>query len=264
MNLSDKNLFLFDIDGVLLSGLIEWDIQIISGYRILAALRKASKMFALLGSGSNYSTNEAWAMLRNLGFMLNREQVWLAARVAAQHILTELGRVKCLVVGEEGLVKELKSHGHSVVKEWRKAEAVVVGLDRFISFKKLTNAIRAINNGAYFVAVNKVRWYYSPLSGPFLSPGAVVASLEFQTGKEAVVVGKPSHLHFRTVLDTFKIRPEQAVMIGDSPESDLKPAEKLGITTVLVKSTERWEKKVDDSVKPDIVVNFVDELISYL
>jgi ribonucleotide monophosphatase NagD (HAD superfamily) len=49
MNLSDKNLFLFDIDGVLLSGLIEWDIQIISGYRILAALRKASKMFCPIG-----------------------------------------------------------------------------------------------------------------------------------------------------------------------------------------------------------------------
>jgi len=133
-----------------------------------------------------------------------------------------------------------------------------------LSFKKLTNALRAINNGAYFLAVNKVRWYYSPISGPYFSPGAVVASLEYQTGKEAVVAGKPSYLHFETVLEKFDTRPEDAVMLGDSPESDLKPAKSLGMTTVFVKSVERWERKTYGDVEADIVLKNVDDLVSYL
>ncbi len=265
MILKDKSFFMFDIDGVLVSGLVEWDVQILGGYRIFTTLRKAEKRFVLLGSGSSWSTREAWSMFRSLGFMIDCEQVWLATRVAAKHLLKQLGKTKCLVVGEEGLARELESHGHSVVKDWKKADAVVVGHDRFISFEKLTNALRAINNNdAYFVAVNKVRWYYSPISGPFLSPGAIVNSLEFQTGKKAVVAGKPSQLHFTTVLEAFNVKPEQAVMVGDSPESDLKPAGELGITTVLVKSVDRWEKNVDNGFGKDVVVSKVDDLIFYL
>ncbi|MEM4189858.1 MAG: HAD-IIA family hydrolase [Candidatus Caldarchaeum sp.] len=263
MSLNHKKLFLFDIDGVLITGTLEHETRVLGGYRLFATLKRNEIPFGLLGSGSHQSTFEAWSLFRSLGFMVQRDQVWLAARVAAEYLKEKMGRVKCLVVGEEGLRRELKSHGHKIVDGWREAEAVVVGLDRFLTFKKLTEALRAINNKKVpFIAVNKVRWYYSPNQGPLMSPGALVHALEYMTGENAVVVGKPSLIHFQTVLCFFKVKPEDAVMVGDTYESDLKPARTQGMTTVLVSNIKRWERQ--QSVEADYNVGNVDELVSHL
>ncbi|MEM1948236.1 MAG: HAD-IIA family hydrolase [Candidatus Caldarchaeum sp.] len=263
INLKDKKLFLFDIDGVLLTGMMEWETRVLGGYRLFSRLRKKGISYALLGSGSNWSTNEAWSYFRSLGFMITIEQLWLASRVASHYLREKLGKTKCLVVGEEGLKAELVKHGHRLTSNWREAEAVVVGHDRAISFKKLTAALRAINNKeAYFLAVNKVRWYYSPNHGPCLSPGAIVQCLEYQTGREAVVVGKPSLIHYQTVLNQLKIKPDEAVMVGDSYEADIAPAHSLGITTVLVSSVQRWERNANGEA--DLTVRNVDDLIEHI
>ncbi|MCS7133467.1 MAG: HAD-IIA family hydrolase [Candidatus Caldarchaeum sp.] len=260
----DAKLFLFDVDGVLLTGLLEWETRVIGGYRLFSELRRRGIPFGLLGSGSNWSTNEAWILLRSLGFLVDRNQVWLAARVAAEYLKEKHGSVRCLVVGEEGLVKELRNNGHKVVKSWEKTDAVVVGHDRFLSFGKLNQAIRAINNKkAEFIAVNKVRWYYSPFRGPYVSPGAIVNMLEYQTGREAFVVGKPSIIHYSTVLKNFGVKPDEAVMVGDSPDVDVKPAKSIGMKTVLVTSVKRWENPRTDT-EADIVVKNVDELVEML
>lgn len=262
--LGDKRLFLFDIDGVLITGTLEWETRVLGGYRALSQLRRLHKSIALLGSGSNWSTWELWSGLRHLGFVLDFDEVWIAARVAARHLAEVRGRSSCYVVGEEGLVRELKQYGHKVVRDWRQADAVVVGHDRFISFRKLTGALRALSNDAYFLAVNKVRWYYSPVQGPMLSPGAIVTALEFQTGREAVVAGKPSLIHFKTVLSHFGVDPEDAVMVGDTVESDLVPAKELGMTTVLVKALDRRDRVRQSADAVDLVINDVDELVRYL
>lgn len=262
--LRDKELFLFDIDGVLLAGVLEWETRVLGGYRVLSELRKRGKNVALLGSGSNWSAWELWHILRGLGFNVEFDEVWIASRVAAQHLAEVKGSSRCLVIGEEGLRMELKHNGHRVVKNWHEADSVVVGHDRFISYRKMSNALRAINNGAYFLAVNKVRWYYSPYLGPQLSPGAIVAALEFQTGKQAKVAGKPSLLHFETVLRHFGIKPDDVVMVGDTVESDLVPAKSLGIATVLVNAVNRWDKVPQKTEAVDIVVKDVDELVNHL
>lgn len=260
----DATLFLFDVDGVLLTGLLEWETQVIGGYRVFAELKERGIDFALLGSGSNWSTAEAWNLLRSLGFLVNRDQIWLAARVASEYLKEKHGGVRCLVVGEEGLVKELQSKGHKIVKNWTEAQAVVVGHDRFLSFKKLSQALRALNNkNTEFVAVNKVRWYYSPNRGPYVSPGAIVNMLEYQTGRDAFVVGKPSPMHYKTVLKRYGKKPEEAVMVGDSMDVDIEPAKALGMKTVLVTSVKRWENQKSDT-DSDFVVKNVDELVEMI
>jgi 4-nitrophenyl phosphatase len=244
--LGKKRFFLFDIDGVFITGTLEWETRVLGGYWVLAKLRQMGKSIALLGSGSNWSTWEFWSSLRLLGFLLDFDEVWIASRVASRHLAEVKGPSKCYVIGEE------------------EAEAVVVGHDRFISFRKMTDALRALNNDAYFIAVNKVRWYYSPTQGPILSPGAIVAALEYQTGREAVVAGKPSLIHFRTVLSHFGVDPEDAVMIGDTVESDLLPAKSLGMTTVLVNQLDRRDRVRQRTDVVDLTIGDVDELVRYL
>jgi len=262
MSLKDKELFMFDVDGVFVTGILEWKGEVLGGYRLLRKLRGRSKI-ALVGSGSNWSTREYLFMMRSLGFDVKEDEVWVAPRIAAMHLKETLGKANCLVIGEGSLGWELRRFGHRVVNESRYADAVVVGHDRFLNHGKLSKAARALESGAYFLAVNKVKWYYTR-EGPMLSPGSIVRILEYQTGREAIVVGKPSLVHFITVLNHFSVKARDTVMIGDTVDTDLVPAKALGMTTVLVSSVERWERARSLGRVVDIRVRNIDDLIEYV
>jgi len=53
------------------------------------------------------------------------------------------------------------------------------------------------------------------------------------TAKEAQAV-KPNPKSFTAVLDKFRIQPQQAMMVGDDVKTDIEPAKKLGLKTVLL------------------------------
>lgn len=256
-------LFAFDVHGVFITRILD-DPEILGGQKLVDELKRRGYNVAVIASGSNWSTKEYAARLRSLGFNFDDDEVWPASRVAALHLSRLFGKARCLVLGEPGLVDELTGWGHEVVDDWRIAEAVVVGLDRQLTYKKLTDAIRAVHKGAYFLAVNKVRWYYMPGEGPIASPGAIVAAIEYQTRREAVVVGKPSVVHYYTVLSHFGIKPEEAVMVGDDVEADLIPAKTVGMKTVLVSSVDRTDKQEAPPKAVDIAISHVDELLKYV
>ena len=46
---------------------------------------------------------------------------------------------------------------------------------------------------------------------------------------------KPSPVPFQRALDYFKIKPQEAIMIGDWPERDIEGAGQLGIQTVFAR-----------------------------
>jgi HAD superfamily hydrolase (TIGR01450 family) len=256
-------LYAFDVHGVLITRMLD-DPEVLGGHEVVRRLKLNGSRVAVIGSGSNWSTREYAERLRALGFGFDDDEVWPAARVAKVHLSRVFGRAHVLVVGEDGLREELEAGGHVAVEDWREAEAVVVGHDRKITFEKLTAAIRAVAAGAYFLAVNKVRWYYMPDQGPILSPGAIVAAIEHQTRREAVVVGKPSPVHYMEVLNHFGVRPQEAVMVGDDVEADMMPAKTLGMKTVLVDFKRRWDSQHYPRGLVDLVVGHIDDLLKYI
>jgi putative hydrolase of the HAD superfamily len=75
---------------------------------------------------------------------------------------------------------------------------------------------------------------------------------------------KPSPTPFQRVLDHFRIRPEEALMVGDWPERDITGAAKLGITTVFARYGDTFGT-VESGAKYDItdvidVVEIVDKM----
>jgi len=64
------------------------------------------------------------------------------------------------------------------------------------------------------IAIDKAR-YYKRAEGFTMGPGPFVEALEYASGKEALVVGKPQVGFFKSVLQEFDCLPEETVMIGD-------------------------------------------------
>lgn len=63
-----------------------------------------------------------------------------------------------------------------------------------------------------------------------------MAALEYATGRQAVVVGKPSPSFFELALRDLGVEPEQAAIVGDDVESDIGGAQAAGLRGILVRT----------------------------
>lgn len=193
---------------------------------------------------------------RLTGYPAREEQVVTSAMTAAE-VLTP-GDAPVLVVGESGLGRTLEEGGFALTSDPTAAHAVVVGLDRHLTYDVLRVAADAIRRGARFIATNRDPTYPTE-SGPWPGGGAVVAALEAATGRSAETVGKP-HRPMREAV-VRRLGPGPTWVVGDRPETDLALGKGEGWTTVLVLSGVTQDPEdVPAALRPDIVLSTIADL----
>jgi HAD superfamily hydrolase (TIGR01458 family) len=140
---------------------------------------------------------------------------------------------------------------------------VVIGdLGKNLNFELMNTALRMLFSGAELLALQKNPYLISD-QGYTLDTGAVVAMLEFSSGKKSQIMGKPSPHFFAMVLDDLKLPPENVIIIGDDIESDIKGAQRMGIRGVLVKTGKFLPSDLQrDIVKPWRIIGSILELKS--
>ncbi len=208
---------------------------------VVAGLREAGLRLAFLTNNSTYSVTNLYGKLNRMGIRASMDEILTSSYATARWLLERYGDLGVLPVGESGLIEELVRAGHRVVGE-EEAEAVVVGLDRELTYSKLMRACRAVWRGALFVATNRDR-YLPTEQGPVPGAGAVVAAIEAVAGKSPVVIGKPETLMLERALRRMGLRKEEVVVVGDNPETDAEMALRAGVRCFLVWRTPdpRWE-----------------------
>jgi HAD superfamily hydrolase (TIGR01458 family) len=123
-------------------------------------------------------------------------------------------------------------------------DAVIVGdLGEAFGYDVLNRAFREVMNGAELIALQKNR-YWMRADGLSLDVGPFVAAIEFATGREAYVVGKPARGFFEQVLADLGMRAGETAMVGDDIESDIGGAMRAGLATVLVRTGKYREDRV--------------------
>ena len=98
-----------------------------------------------------------------------------------------------------------------------------------------------------------------------LDSGAFVAGLEYATGIEATVLGKPSPAYFAAALDTLAAEPELTWLVTDDIDADVRGAQLFGMRTALVRTGKFRPEDLDASaVVPDVVVSSVAQFPDWL
>lgn len=69
-------------------------------------------------------------------------------------------------------------------------------------------------DGGEFIAIHKTR-YYKRSDGLALGPGPFVTALEYASGKEAKVMGKPNRTFYQSAQAGLNCPLSETVMIGD-------------------------------------------------
>jgi HAD superfamily hydrolase (TIGR01458 family) len=116
-------------------------------------------------------------------------------------------------------------------------EAVVVGdAGEFFTYALLNEAYRKILHGAAFLALAKNRNFLDRDGELSLDAGPFVSALEYASGREATVLGKPSPTFFQIALQGLGCAAGEAAMIGDDAEADAGGAVAVGLIGVLVQT----------------------------
>ncbi len=264
---------IFDIDGVLRRG----GKPIPGAAETIEELRKRGFRIVFLSNLSTRSREEYVDKLRSLGFSVDPEDLVLATSATAAYVAKHCRSGKVYLVGHAGLRRELEKAGLTIVEDPEEAEFLVAGspFDEkgYVTEEnrwKFTGAIRAILVAkARFVAVNPDKLFPGSDGKPIPGTGTFLGAIEAATGVSPTVIGKPSTHIYRIALDKLGTRPGETVMVGDQVYTDIAPAKKLGLTTVLVLSglTSREDlEKMDPELRATIdhVIDDVTQLPSLL
>jgi phospholysine phosphohistidine inorganic pyrophosphate phosphatase len=116
-------------------------------------------------------------------------------------------------------------------------------------------------DGAELVALQHNR-YWRRADGLALDVGAYATALEYATGREAIVVGKPAREFFMAAVDDMGV--ERAVMVGDDVEADVGGAMAAGLPGVLVRTGKYRQDALTARVTPTAIVDSIKDVPALL
>ena len=251
---------LLDIDGVLhVSG-----EPVAGGGDAVRALRADGHSLRFVTNNTTRARDQLAEELRGLGVELDNAELTTTPVVAARLLAGK----RVLALTMEAARQDLAAQVELVDRD---AEVVLVGgadetdeSGRVFSYSNLNGAFAELDHGARLVCLHRNRWWLTS-RGPFLDAGAFVAGLEYASGVEAEVIGKPTRAYFDAALAELGAAPDEAVMVGDDIESDIAGAKGAGLRAVLVRTGKfRAETLAAADVQPDGVVESIAEVPAYL
>jgi 4-nitrophenyl phosphatase len=234
LSLADARQALASSRGILL----DWDGCVALGNRpIGAAVRLIAAhrdRVAIVSNNSTHLPAEFVATLAAAGVHLPPDRVILAGDEALRRA-TDIGAAKVLVLGEGRMKAQGRKLGLNLVQD--DADLVVLLRDTRFSYAKLERAVNCLSKGARLIVANPDETHPGPQGRIVPETGSLLAAILacLDLGAfEMEVVGKPAPSLFRSACKVLGVAPEDAVMVGDNPATDIAGAEALGLRGILV------------------------------
>ena len=237
---------LIDLDGTVYQG----DSAIPGAREFVSELRAQNYPLRFVTNTTSACRATLVAKLERLGIAAEEADIFGPPYAAAQYLRDRGVTRACLLVREDAR-REFGTIEHAV----EDVEFVLVGdLGEAWSFRGLNQAFRLLMGGAELIALGKNR-YWSGSDGLVLDAGPFAAALEFATGKEALVQGKPAAPFFHLAVDDLGLLPDQVAMVGDGIATDVEGAQRAGLVGILVRTGKFRPDDLRGSVEPQLVVD---------
>lgn len=221
---------IIDMDGVLWHG----DHPLPGLPEFFASLNQHQIKFMLATNNNTQRLEGFVAKAAKFGVDVDPDQV-ITASVATIHYLRSKypqgSRIH--VVGEAALKSLITEAGF--IEADTEVDAVVVTLDRQLTYEMLKRAALLIRAGAEFIAPNLDPSYPTP-EGFVPGGGAVVAAVATASDKHPLVIGKPESWMFQICMERMQTQAFETASLGDRLSTDIAGGQRLGLKTILVLS----------------------------
>lgn len=254
--LRNKKGFICDMDGVIYHG-----NTLLDGVKeFVDWLNKNKKRYLFLTNNSQKSPQELSQKLKRMGLDVSAEHFHTAALATASFLKSQ-GASTAYVVGDAGLTNALYNVG--ITLNDVDPEYVVIGETENYNFDNICKATRLVNKGALLIGTNSD--ITTPTEkGEMPACKALIAPIEYATGRKAYYVGKPNPLMMRAAMERFHelgIHSPDVAMIGDRMDTDVIGAIESGLDSVLVLSGVSSRETVKRfPYRPRLILNGVGDI----
>jgi NagD protein len=255
-SIKSKAGFIIDMDGVIYHG-----NKLLPGVTdFLEWLEKSGKNYLFLTNSSERTPKELHEKLKRLGIDVSEEHFYTSALATASFLSNQKPNGSAYVIGDAGLIHALYSVGYSINNV--NPDYVIVGDTHSYNFEKIELALNLVIKGAKLIGTNP------DVSGPVevgITPStkALIAPIEIASGKKAYYVGKPNPLMMRSALKRLGVKREDAIVIGDRMDTDIRCGLESEIDTLLVLSGITSADEINQfPYRPRYVLNGVIDLVS--
>lgn len=219
--------YLIDLDGTMYNG----SEKIAEAAGFIERLRKANKPFLFLTNNSTSKNEDVVDKLKKVSDVKAYPEEVFTSTMATISYLEKNNLNRIFMIGEGGLDDGLKNAGFEISD--REVDAVVVGLDRSVTYKDLEKATLLIRAGAKFIATNPDTNLPTE-RGLVPGNGALMAFLETSTNQKATVIGKPEAIIMNAAIEAIGLDKEEVIMVGDNYTTDIQAGIQNDVDTLLV------------------------------
>lgn len=241
MALTDKRLFLLDMDGTLYL-----DEQLFNKVpEFLSFIRQQGGRYLFLTNNSSRGVEGYIEKMRRLGIETTAEDYLTSADAAEHALLTEFPGQRCYVSGTASLKAQLTGAGIQVADTLSDDITVLLsGFDTELTFQKLEDSCILLNRGVTWLATNP-DWVCPTWYGSVPDCGSVCQMLTNATGRRPTFIGKPQPAMAELAMRRTGFGPSETVLIGDRVYTDIACAVNAGIDSILVLSGEGTREDVE-------------------
>lgn len=218
---------LLDMDGVLWRGAEA--IGSVPGN--LAAIAAKGMQAAFVTNNATLTVEQYQQKFHSFGAEVEPHQIHTSANAAAHYLSTQHASGNVYAIGERGLRQALEERGFTLAEQ--DCLAVVVGLDRELTYDKLRIATQLISRGAAFIGTNPDRTLPSP-NGPVPGAGSILAALQAATGVQPAIIGKPGTAILNAAMAALGAAPDETLVVGDRIDTDVAAGQAAGCRSALV------------------------------
>lgn len=253
--------YLLDLDGTIYRG----DAIIPGAVEFVNQLVRADIPYVFVTNNASVAPEAIAEKLRNFGIQVKSENILTSALAAAFHIQRLQTDATLYVIGEQPLIHACEEAELEICKDGSTAvDYVLMGLDRNITYEKLTRACLLIRDGAEFVATNP-DLAIPKEQGLYPGNGALTQVISSSTGVAPIYIGKPEAIIMDQALAKLGVPKQDVVMIGDNLSTDIQAGMNAQLDTLLVLTGVSTEADARNLIEqPTEVIMDLTEWIPYI
>jgi HAD superfamily hydrolase (TIGR01458 family) len=244
---------LFDLDGVLHVG-----SQAIEGaVDAVTRIRAAGFACRFVTNTSTLSLSSLQRKINALGFSMTTGELISAPQAARLFLKCQPDPVVCRLL----LADDVKEDFHEFRQSDTAATHIVVGdIGDAWTYRIMNEVFNCLIAGAKLIAIHKNR-YWQTEQGLQMDIGGFIEALEYASGVEAMVIGKPSPDFFQIALNDMGLTPAAAAIIGDDICTDVGGGQQVGLRGILVKTGKyRQTYTAASAIRPDLILDSIRDL----
>ena len=260
--LAGVDVVLADLDGVVYAGPAAIPFAVESLNRAAESVR-----VGYITNNASRTDQSVADHLTELGLTVSAEDVVTSPQAAVRLLADQApAGSRILVVGGEGLVKEVEKAGFVVTRSSEDDPAAVIqGFAPEVGWADLAEASFALAGtgdgaGIPWIATN-TDWTIPVARGIAPGNGTLVSAVHAVVGRLPIVAGKPEVAIFVEAVNRFQAK--KALFIGDRLDTDILGANRAGIPVALVLTGIDKAKQAlaaDAGSRPDFILSDLREL----